>query len=376
LFKNNNNNQEDEEDEEDLLFDEKDEKNGIRDKKKSSNNANKNAAAGLKNNLRPNVNSLSSFYSNKLNINMNNSNVSDETLNNLRLLNSSANSNMNMNIQLSSSNRNTHLSNKNNNSLKEISAPRNVPRNNKTSDEDKDDNHINDVNINNDIYNKNKINISEKSLLEAIDLKMLEEEVENDCCLEDDDFDGPHIKLNNQDSDMFVSELPRNVNNKKSLLLNNNSNNPKNKSDKNLIKIESEVVVKEKNNTKVVENAAANLDINKIRTAFNLAEKPANVLNKNTNISSNTNTTSQLSFDLNKKSNNVSILNFINKAVKKNDISSNALEFDSRSDLSDNFDIAPLKNKLIINPNGKRKNISGDNDNAKKNAKKRKPNFK
>lgn len=329
----------------DMLFDEKDEKslNENNNKKKSS-NANKNAAAGYKNNIRPNINSLSSFYANKLNINMNNSNVSNETLNNSRLLNTSAN---NMNS------RNT-LTNKNI-SVKEVSSgsSRNI-----LAGAVKD--RISD-NINYKVKN-------EKSILEEIDFKRLEEEVDDDCCLEDDDFDGPHIKLNNQDSEMFVSEVPRNVN-KKPLILNNINNNANANAnnkflDKNTIKIESDDN-KEKNKIKV-ESSNQELEINKIRTAYNLVEKPANVLNKNGN-------NSQFNFDLNKKSNNVSILNFINKGVKKN----NEIDFDidSKSEMSDCFDMAP-KNRLIKNnQNGKRKNISEDNDITKKNVKKKKPNF-
>lgn len=303
---------------EDMLFDEKDGKSAF-DKMKTG-NTNKNLA-NFKNNLRPNINSLSSFYANKLNINMNNSNVSDETLNKSRLLNKSYN-----NI----SSRNT-LSNKN---IFEKEA----------SDKIKSEN------------NKIFDNKNEKNILNEINFKKLEEEVENDCCVPDDDFDGPHIKLDDQDSEMFISEIPRNIN-KNPLIMNNTKNN----FDGNLIKIEGYQNVK--NNIKI-ENSNEETDINKIRTAYNLAEKPSNISNKNNNNNY---------FDLNKKSNNVSILSFINKGVKK--CNDNTLDLELKSDLSDNFEIAP-KNKLISNQNGKRKNISGENENTRKNPKKKKANFK
>jgi len=323
----------------DMFFDENIEKNG--EEKNTNKQINLKNPSNLKNHMKKNKNDLSAVYGNKLNINMNNSNVSSETLNNSRLLNTTANnpSNRNSLNQKIYTNRYSSLGT-------------NLSNNNK----DKENNNI--------IQRIEDLN--EKEILEK-NFKNLEKE-ENDCCIEDDDFDGPHIKLNNEDSDMFVSEVRKNVN-KKQVNIKNNSD--KNENDKNHIKVENSQM--DKNNVKMEKaNEIKETDINKIRSFYNLAEKPTNCLNIN---NSNTNSNNAPNFDLNKKSNNVSILSFINRGNKKPN--NNSLDLDSLSDASESHDMNP-KNKLINNnKNGKRKNLSNQNELIKKGInKKKKPSFK
>ncbi len=326
----------------DMLFDEKNEISA-NDINKSNINSNKNIG-NYKNNAKPNMNNLSAFFGNKYNINMNNSNVSSETLYNSGLLNRSIN----------------NLSNRNIIDNNSINFNKNIIT--KTNNKNTSSNKLDGI-VFNDFINE----IANKKVDLEKNFNKLEED-ENNCCVEDEDFNTGYIKIDksNPDSEMFVSEISRSIN--KNPLLKKNDFNPKsnfrNNNKKNLIRINSEET--NKHYVKVENDDNEDIDINIIRATYNLAEKAANVLNKDINILSNTQSSN---LDITKKPNKVSILDFINKGKKTIE---NLCDIDLKSDFSDNFD--NIKNKLA---KGKRKNVEDSNDFAKKNLNKKKnPNFK